>query len=140
MELHVKNWGVSLRPCSCKHTHCCDLEWIKKTLPKIPAYLSYLHLLNATTDERVDPVCVSIRPSFLFIDVSVIGLSETQYHTIVKICHPLRSIHLSGFPACKGECNGQTYTNELSTSLTSVFAVSRQVTMVGVFYNFRKKF
>ena len=34
----------------------------------------------------VDPVCVSIRPSFLFIDVSVIGLSETRYHTIVKIC------------------------------------------------------
>ena len=35
---------------------------------------------------RIDPVCVSFRPSFLFIDVSVIGLSETQYHTIVKIC------------------------------------------------------
>ena len=35
----------------------------------------------------LDPVCVSIRPSFLFIDVSVIGLSETRYHTIVKICH-----------------------------------------------------
>ena len=25
---------------------------------------------------HVDPVCISIRPSFLFIDVSVIGLSE----------------------------------------------------------------
>ena len=35
----------------------------------------------------VDPVCVSIRPSFLFIDVSVFCLSETRYHTIVKICH-----------------------------------------------------
>ena len=34
---------------------------------------------------QVDPVCISIRPSFLFIDVSVIGLSETQYHIIVKI-------------------------------------------------------
>ena len=34
----------------------------------------------------LDPVCVSIRPSFLFIDVSVIGLSGTRYHTIVKIC------------------------------------------------------
>ena len=34
----------------------------------------------------LDPVCVSIRPSFLFINVSVIGLSETRYHTIVKIC------------------------------------------------------
>ena len=34
----------------------------------------------------LDPVRVSIRPFFLFIDVSVIGLSETGYHTIVKIC------------------------------------------------------
>ena len=34
----------------------------------------------------IDPVCVSIRPSFLFIDVSDIGLSETRCHTIVKIC------------------------------------------------------
>ena len=39
-----------------------------------------------TAHDNLDPVCVSIRPSFLFIDVSVIGPSETRYHTIVKIC------------------------------------------------------
>ena len=35
-------------------------------------------LTNANGDvcTHIDPVCVSIRPSFLFIDVSVIGLSE----------------------------------------------------------------
>ena len=53
---------------------------------------------------HVDPVCVSIRPSFLFIDVSVIGLSETRYHTIVKIgikiCRQSGGrIHRSGFLA-----------------------------------------
>ena len=42
--------------------------------------------VGGSVDARLDPVCVSIRPSFSFIDVSVIGLSETRYHTIVKIC------------------------------------------------------
>ena len=52
----------------------------------------------------------------------------------------VRWIHRSEFLAFIGECNGQTYTNELSTSLTRVFALSWQVTMVGMFYNLRKKF
>ena len=52
----------------------------------------------------------------------------------------VRWIHRSEFLAFIGECNGQTYINELSTSLTRVFALSRQVTMVGMFYNLRKKF
>ena len=47
----------------------------------IPVYSSQIKVII-----KLDPVCVSIRPSFLFIDVSVIGLSETRYHTIVKIC------------------------------------------------------
>ena len=71
---------------------------------------------------------------FFFIDVSVIGLSETRYHTIVKICHHSGEFTGVDFSRLEGECNGQTYTNELSTSLTSVFALSRQVTMVEVFY------
>ena len=46
----------------------------------------YVGAPTCADDIALDPVCVSIRPSFLFIDVSAIGLSETRYHTIVKIC------------------------------------------------------
>ena len=37
---------------------------------------------------HIDPVCVSIQAIYyLFIDVAVIGLSETRDRTIVEICH-----------------------------------------------------
>ena len=60
----------------------------------VDSHIRYVVICHATKIKEsyfqeyynVDPVCVSIRPSFLFIDVSAIGLSETRYHAIVKIC------------------------------------------------------